>query len=84
MTTCCRCHQLHLLFRYCYNIEIRHLHFLWCYTVMLLVCNFLTCLLYTESNGLDYGDKPGGFCQKSRECRSGEVQSHKLPTPGGR
>ena len=26
----------------------------------------------TESNGLEYGDKPGGFCQKSRGCRSGE------------
>ena len=26
----------------------------------------------TESNGLKYGDKPGGFCQKSRECRTGE------------
>ena len=24
----------------------------------------------TESNGLEYGDKPGGFCQKSRGCRS--------------
>ena len=29
-----------------------------------------------------YGDKPGGFCQKSRECRSGEEQGHKSPTPG--
>jgi len=36
----------------------------------------------TESNGLKYSDKPGGFCQKSRECRSGEEQSHKSPTPG--
>ena len=64
MITCCR-----------YNIEIRHLHFLWCYTVMLHVCNFFTyfvicCALCgsltfnfdgTESNGLKYGDKPGGF-----------------------
>jgi len=36
-----------------------------------------------ESNGLKYCDKPGGFCQKSRECRSGEEQSHKSPTPSG-
>ena len=43
----------------------------------------------TESNGLEYGDKPGGFCQKSRECRSGGEQSHYLhlvavfASPGG-
>jgi len=54
------------------------------------VCNFFTVLSYAEQfvvaclldNGLKYGDKPGGFCQKSRECRSGEEQSHKSPTPG--
>jgi len=52
--------------------------------VLLLMCViFFTCLPYTDFNGLEYGDKPGGFCQMSRECRSGAVQSHKLPTPGG-
>ena len=39
----------------------------------------VACLL---ENGLQYGDKPGGFCQKSRGCRSGEEQGHKSPTPG--
>ena len=61
-----------------------HLLFMPCF--FLTYCSALFCstdLTFrfegTESNG----DKPGGFCQNSRECRSGEEQSHKSPTPGG-
>jgi len=57
-----------------------------CSCLFLTYCSALFCstdLTFrfegTESNG----DKPGGCCQKSRECRSGEEQSHKSPTPGG-
>ena len=48
---------------------------------MLSNCN--TGLTFRFEDTESYSDKPGGFCQKYRECRSGEEQSHKSPTPGG-